>query len=1002
MIGNSQAMRAGYERMLLPAFLPLVLVIFTASGFSGLIYQSIWSHYIKLFLGHAAYAQTLVLAIFMGGMALGAWLASRFSPRWRDLLLAYAVTEAVIGAMSLVFHPVFLAATGFALDTALPNLPAAAITPFKWSLAALLILPQSILLGMTFPLMTGGVLRVEPRRSGYAIAMLYFTNSLGAAFGVLASGFYFIGAVGLPGTLVAAAIINLAVAGAAMLLPRSQQHPAQVTEASRAPTAVPQLRLLLWVAALTGMSSFMYEVGWIRMLSLVLGSSTHAFELMLAAFIFGIAFGGLWVRRRIDSAPDTVRLLGWVQVVMGIAAIATLPVYGETFRLMQGAMAMLRPTEAGYVAFNLVSHGLALLVMFPAAFCAGMTLPLITASLLRRGSGERAIGQVYAANTAGAIAGVALAVHLAMPLVGLKGLIIVAAAVDLALGVILLRPAGLPWAKARSAGFAAGASMAVVLFATFAVQLDAHRMASGVFRHGDLLDKEDEVLSHEDGKTATVSVTRTSTGLSLRTNGKPDAAIRTAGGLSSDEPTMVLLGALPLLHAPEARRIANIGFGSGITTHVLLASPAVESVDTVEIEPAIVRAASHFKPYNARALSDPRSRIHYEDARTFFAARRMRYDVIVSEPSNPWVSGVASLYTTEFYRDVRRYLREGGLFVQWIHLYEISPVLVATVLEAMRPHFADYMLWLSNESDLIIVAANGGQVRMPDARMLAHGDLAKELERIHVRNLDDLALHRLGSRRTFQPYFAQYAAPPNSDFDPLLDQRAVKDRFLRRSANEIGTIVAATVPVLELLDAGVGARASPAAMSIDQRPWRSLEGFVKRAAGAAHYLVHGSDAALQLVPPALVNDAVVLRAALIECRVAPAPTALRQALVSMGELINSHLPAAETARLWRRVNSSTCLKVASAEEQRIIELYIAVSTGQASNMVALSRGLLEAERQPEPKLASYAVAALMTGHLLRNDRGAAMRAFNEHRGKLARTRDWQPVFRLLVAHAVDG
>src|SRR4051812_19986809 len=160
-------------------------LVFVASGFAGLIYESIWTHYLKLFLGHAAYAQTLVLAIFMGGLTLGSWLSSRWSRRWRDLLAAYAITEAAIGVLALVFHEVFTAATALAFDTVLPRLAGSpwAITAFKWGLSAALILPQSVLLGMTFPLMTAGVLRAFPDRPGRSLAMLYFTNSLGAAAG---------------------------------------------------------------------------------------------------------------------------------------------------------------------------------------------------------------------------------------------------------------------------------------------------------------------------------------------------------------------------------------------------------------------------------------------------------------------------------------------------------------------------------------------------------------------------------------------------------------------------------------------------------------------------------------------------------------------------------------------------------------------------------------------------------------------------------------------------
>jgi predicted membrane-bound spermidine synthase len=746
------------EQLRSRAVLWVALAVFTASGFSGLIYESIWSHYLKLFLGHAAYAQTLVLGIFMGGMAVGAWLASRLSARWKKLLLAYAVVEAVIGVASLAFHQVFVAATGLAFDRVIPAIGSpGAVDLFKWGLASLLILPQSILLGMTFPLMAGGLVRLHPERTGYALAMLYFTNSLGAAAGVLASGFYFIPTVGLPGTLAAAAVVNLGVAAAVGLLPSMAG-----TQAA-APAPVPQAtlpaggsRLLLAVAAITGLSSFMYEVGWIRMLSLVLGSSTHAFELMLAAFILGIAFGGLWVRRRVDAAAGTDRFLGIVQLAMGVAAVATLPVYAWSFDAMEFAMGAVARSERGYLVFNLVSQGLALAVMFPAAFFAGMTLPLITASLLRRGAGERAIGQVYAANTAGAIAGVALAVHVGFPFLGLKGLIVVAAAIDVALGIALLSSGGA--ASRRGFAWSAGAAaMALVCIAGVLTQFNAAHLSSGVFRTGRLESAGDfKVVEHIDGKTATVSVTRSDHALSLRTNGKTDGSIHIKGEPMGDEVTMALAGALPLILAPRARHVVNVGFGTGITTHVLLASPTVETVDTVEIEPAMVRAAARFRSRNARALDDPRSRLHFEDAKTYFASRQTRYDVIVSEPSNPWVSGVAGLFSTEFYSHVRRYLQDDGLLFQWVQGYEMTPALLATILLALDENFSDYELWMPNEGDFIIAAAKTGRVPRPDAGALANPRLQADLGRLGIRNLDDLLLHRIAGTEALAPYFAVF------------------------------------------------------------------------------------------------------------------------------------------------------------------------------------------------------------------------------------------------------
>src|SRR5262245_21647218 len=185
----------------------LLFAIFTISGFSGLIYESIWSHYLKLFLGHAAYAQTLVLAIFMGGMALGSWLISRYGARIRQLLLGYVIVEGLIGLCGILFHHGFVTLTELSFDRVIPSFTSnAAVHAWKWTLGSLLILPQSTLLGMTFPLISGGIIRRWPERAGETLSMLYFTNSLGAAVGVLVSGFVLIAHVGLPGTILTAGL----------------------------------------------------------------------------------------------------------------------------------------------------------------------------------------------------------------------------------------------------------------------------------------------------------------------------------------------------------------------------------------------------------------------------------------------------------------------------------------------------------------------------------------------------------------------------------------------------------------------------------------------------------------------------------------------------------------------------------------------------------------------------------------------------------------------------
>ncbi|HMC43757.1 MAG TPA: fused MFS/spermidine synthase, partial [Caballeronia sp.] len=505
--------------------------IFAVSGFSGLIYESIWTHYLKLFLGHAAYAQSLVLAIFMGGMALGAWLCGRLSQRWRNLLLGYAIVEGLIGFLALIFHPLFVSTVDLTLNQLIPSLGSSAeITAVKWSIGAALILPQSVLLGMTFPLMSAGLIRRFPDRPGSRIATLYFANSIGGAIGVLASGFWLIRLVGLPGTVGIAGGLNIVLAMTVAALARGPSEPVfQKVEHQdeKRDHAVP-LALMLAVAGLTGLSSFMYEIGWIRMLSLVLGSSTHAFELMLSAFILGLALGGLWVRRRIDSIASPTVFLGWVQVVMGLCAVATLPLYNLSFDAMQALVSVLPKTEAGYTQFNLASHAIASVIMLPAAVCAGMTLPLITYALIRSGIGERSIGLVYGANTVGAIVGVLFAVHIGMPLLGLKNLIVTGAAVDIALGVLLLASC-VKRVGMTQAAVAAAVAVLVLGVSLTLVSFDPYRMVSGVFRGSSfhLMSADStKVLFNRDGKTATISLLETADKVvQVRTNGKSDASI---------------------------------------------------------------------------------------------------------------------------------------------------------------------------------------------------------------------------------------------------------------------------------------------------------------------------------------------------------------------------------------------------------------------------------------------------------------------------------------------
>jgi len=974
-------------------------LLFTVSGFAGLIYESIWSHYLKLFLGHAAYAQTLVLALFMGGMAIGSWLCSRWSVGWQNLLRGYAVAEGLIGIAALAFHPIFVAATDAAYESILPALggeiPAML---FKWTLAGLLILPQSVLLGMTFPLMSAGLIRRYPAAPGESLAMLYFTNSLGASVGVLASGFVMIEKLGLPGTVQSAGALNLALAAVVWLLAGGTEQPMSARpDAGRGPEAAAPFRLFLAVALLTGAASFIFEIGWIRMLSLVLGSSTHSFELMLSAFILGLACGGYWMRRRIDSIADPVRFLGVVLVTMGLLALATLPLYGEMFGLMKSVMNALAKTDTGYALFLISSHGIALAIMFPATFCAGITLPLITCALLHGGHGEKSIGGVYSANTLGSILGVFFAAHWGMPLLGLKGLIAAGAALDAGLGLVLLwRFAGAPRLRMGAAALSLACFAAVLA----GVQLDAYKMASGVFRRGDLYSANDAaLLFHRDGKTTTVSLMDFGTDRSLRTNGKSDGAINMDpnGTRVSDEITMTLTAAIPLAYRPDATSAAVIGIGTGLTTHTLLGSSALRSVETIEIEPAMAEASRRFAPRNANAFADPRSHIIFDDAKTFFSTHNRKYDIIVSEPSNPWVSGVASLFTGEFYRLARRHLNPEGILVQWFQMYEIDASLVASVLRALGENFPDYAIYAATGSDLLIIAGEPRTLARPLAELAAMPGVARELRRVHVNSMWDIEVRRLGGKGALAPLFLTYGVPANSDFYPYLDLHAAKYRFLQRSAEDLTGLLAYSIPVVALLEGRK--KSEPAGSSIDGEQYLEILELTRRARYARDFLLVQTAPEPVAIPRPFQKDLELTRARLIECRNPERSDIWFHSLYQLARTLNPMLSPNEAKTLWERIERGPCSSHLTPEERQWIDLMKAVGNRSAPDMARLAEVLLAKPSDLPAGHRQYLMAAGMAGYLAQGKRAEASALWNRYPKDADRTGDVG--LRLLYAHAFE-
>ena len=977
--------------------------LFALSGFSGLIYESIWTHYLKLFLGHAAYAQTLVLAIFMGGMAIGSWVCSRYSLRWRNLLLGYALTEGIVGLIALVFHSAFVALLDISYDTVMPQLGnPAMVDAFKWGLSALMILPQSILLGMTFPLMTSGIVRRFPERPGRSIAMLYFTNSIGATIGVMASGFLLIRLFGLPGTIRIAGLINVLLALIIWLLVgRSGEETAPVKPRTKTASKQPPVawrNFFLLASLVTGASSFIYEVGWIRMLSLVLGTSTHAFELMLSAFILGLALGGLWIQRRIDALPAPVRFLGQVQVIMGLLALFTLLIYGTTFDVMQWLVKSISKTDGGYSLFNLSRSAIAMAIMLPATFCAGMTLPLITFILMKQGQGERSIGAVYAANTIGAILGVFFAIQVGMPGLGLKGLITLGAGLDIALGIALFSIQGREQSASRvQVAFASVAVMAILGTILF-VNLDPYKMGSGVYRFGNLeTPAMGRLLYHRDGRTATVTCFLNHEGtLTLRTNGKADAAVmlRPEAEHENDESTMVLLGALPMIYHPQAKTAAAIGFGCGYTSSVLLANPSLAQVDTIEIERNMVEAAQYFRPVVELVFTDKRSRVYFDDAKTFFSKYGKRYDIIVSEPSNPWVSGVSGLFSNEFYRRVKRHLTDDGLFVQWVQLYDVNVDLVLSILKAISENFEDYVVSQMVDGDMVIVAKKKGTLPDPDYSAMKIPAVASALQRIHIRNEQDISIRKIGTGRLFEKLLKASAVPPNSDYYPFLDQNAERTRFLGLTATDFAEFTHFPLPAREMLEPAT-VRAGSTEITPCQR-YSESQKFLT-AMGLRDYFLNGH-INQENIPMDLMQKAVALKQNGQRGRLLNEQEHLL-ILFNLSSAMLPYLTKAELEQVWKSLETSASLEAPLPLERRWERLFKAVSRRDSSLMLEEARGLLSDPRDLGPPGQRYLLAAAMLGALAQGDRAEALRLLSRYRTLVSGDKESELLFRLLAAEA---
>jgi spermidine synthase/Tfp pilus assembly protein PilF len=519
---------------------------------------------------------------------------------------------------------------------------------------------------------------------------------------------------------------------------------------------------------------------------LVLGASTYSFSLMLAAFITGIALGSFLITRKRLSSLDPYNLFALAELGVAVSIVLTLPLYERLpydFMVLSNLWAR---TPETFWLYELTKFILCFLLMLLPTTFLGMTLPLVSQVGARSfvDIGKN-IGRIFAANTAGTLIGAAAAGLALLPLLGIKRLIELGVVINLLVGIsALIASSSLP---PRRKLYAAIPSAALFLFyiALFP-SWDQAMISIGAFRlRGAVsmnyrqfkLQQHDNILYYKDGSNMTVTVSEgKSKELTLRVNGKPDASSH------GDLPTQILLGQIPLLLKPDARNVLVIGLGSGITAGSVLRHP-VDRVDVVELSREVVQANVFFAPHNHRLLEDPKLKLHIEDGKTFLKTVRRQYDVVISEPSNPWIAGIGNLFSVEFYEDVKKRLGPNGLMVQWFHTYEMTDDTLRLLLRTFAASFEHVTLWNALSADIILIGS-----RAPlnldvakSAERFETPEVKRELGRLGIENFRTiLALQAMSDGNVRR---AAGKGPLNEDVFPILEYEAPKAFFLAQRSN---------------------------------------------------------------------------------------------------------------------------------------------------------------------------------------------------------------------------
>ena len=781
----------------------IVFLFFFLSGFSSLVFEVLWERMLMQVFGSTTFAISTLLTAFMAGLALGSLLGGKIVDRLKRPLLVYGLLEGSIGLYALVV-PLLLSTLpsiyGAIFDTFLDNFYLFSLLRFI-AVFAILILPTT-LMGATLPIVSQWLSRHEELFQG-SIGLLYGANTFGACAGCFCAGFLILPAFGLATTNVIFAIVNFALCAIVLVARKTLLDPERLAAARReqaerlealealgqveatsepVPTWLRNITIVSF--ALSGAISMSYQVLWTRGYVIVLGSSTYSFTLILVSFLVGLSAGSALISALLSRIKRPLYVLGLTQAGLATSATLTFFVIDHLPELLFHRLRDSVSTANEIYAFNFMLVGL---IVFIPTMLQGMSFPLVIRALVtdRERSGAH-VGRIYAVNTLGSIIGSFAAGFLLLPWLGLGGSIGVAIGLNFLLATALT--AGELTQHRTSPRLAAAAAILVVGFGgfLFAPEIDRVKLTRGLFRaywSRELFDAKKlakdspELLYYKDGVSVTTSVEKRGKYVTLKGNGKAEASD------GADMATQILVGLVPFIfhsERPDAQPGTEVsvmvGYGSGVTAGGSLQWP-LKKLEVIELEEAMIEASRFFDHVNHKPLEDPRTELIISDGRNYLEYNDRRYDVIVSEPSNPWIAGVASLFTVEHFRRAKRHLKPGGVFGQWVQLYEMDPHNVRVIFATFALAFDHVQVFSSmpKGTDLILVGSDQ-PIPMPADGFQAAMEIPSvraELDRAGIRDMYDFYGLMFMNHAEFLEFGK--GAPINTDDNGYLEFEAPKD-----------------------------------------------------------------------------------------------------------------------------------------------------------------------------------------------------------------------------------